>query len=451
MLSTEQRPKFIDLFAGCGGLSLGLMQAGWTGLFAIEKSPMAFETLKFNLIDKDDKFSYSWPGWLPKRSLSIQWVLNRYKDELSTLEGIDLLAGGPPCQGFSVAGRRDVNDARNKLVNDYLRFVKLIKPKFILLENVRTFATSFSKTERGLKGIPITKKQYNADDYLQRRLQNLGYRVYVKNPVMAKDFGVPQLRPRYILIGVRTDLFKKALPKDLEPFQVLESNRVAFLSSLGLPAEEIPLLKAVGDLAFAHGTVQCSEPGMNRFKQGLYGPATTDYQELMRKCRDGNRLQDGEIADSHRFANHNESTAGRFQKIILSYTPGKQLTKDQVKSFGLQKHRVALLSANEVCHTLTSLPDDLVHYDEPRILTVREYARIQSFPDWFEFKSKYTTGGQRRRDEVPRYTQAANAVPPLLAQALGSVLYNLALSTVSSRKNNKLRDIEFFPQRILVS
>jgi hypothetical protein len=80
------------------------------------------------------------------------------------------------------------------------------------------------------------------------------------------------------------------------------------------------------------------------------------------------------------------------------------------------------LAPDEACHTLTSLPDDLVHYREARIPTVREYARIQSFPDWFEFKAKYTTGDKNRREQVPRYTQVANAVPPLLAEAIGLAL-----------------------------
>lgn len=416
------RPSFIDLFAGCGGLSLGLMQAGWKGLFAIEKSPMAFETLEFNLIDKDDHFSYSWPEWLPKKHLSIQLVLKKYKKQLLRLQGVDLLAGGPPCQGFSVAGRRSVNDARNKLVKEYISFVKLLQPKLILIENVRTFATPFVKTERGKKGKPVLKKQYNANEYLQKRLKTLGYTVYVKNPTMSRDFGVPQLRPRYILIGIKTDLLVDYSRREIEPFRMLETGRQAFLNLIGLSNSSISLDQAIADLAFLHGTVTCLEPGMKRFKQGVYGPINSTYQGLMRKARDGNVLKDGAVADSHRFANHGTTTTDRFRKIITNYTPGKQLTKTQVKSFGLQKHRVALLSATDVCHTLTSLPDDLVHYAEPRILTVREYARIQSFPDWFEFKSTYTSGGARRRDEVPRYTQVANAVPPLLAEALGRAL-----------------------------
>ena len=93
-------PKFIDVFAGAGGLSLGLMKAGGRGLFAIEKSPMAFETLKHNLIDKDDEFSFEWPDWLPKEAIDIETLLNKYELQLGKLQEIPLLAGGPPCQGF---------------------------------------------------------------------------------------------------------------------------------------------------------------------------------------------------------------------------------------------------------------------------------------------------------------------------------------------------------------
>ncbi|MCJ7630786.1 DNA cytosine methyltransferase, partial [Candidatus Bathyarchaeota archaeon] len=90
--------------------------------------------------------------------------------------------------------------------------------------------------------------------------------------------------------------------------------------------------------------------------------------------------------------------------------------------FGLKKKTLIPLDKDDQCPTLTTLPDDYIHYSEPRILTVREYARIQSFNDWFEFKSNYTTGGGRRKTEVPRYTQVGNAVPPLFAELCGTVL-----------------------------
>ena len=83
---------------------------------------------------------------------------------------------------------------------------------------------------------------------------------------------------------------------------------------------------------------------------------------------------------------------------------------------------MVILDRNKTSHTLTTLPDDFLHFSEARILTVREYARLQSFPDWFDFKGKYTTGGSRRKDECPRYTQVGNAVPPLLARYLGNLM-----------------------------
>src|SRR5882724_8299537 len=107
---------FADAFAGCGGLSLGLMQAGLTGRFAIEHDKFAFETLKSNLIGRECKFNFTWPKWLPKEPISIDTLLSKYSRALEGLEGtIDLLVGGPPCQGFSSAGKRKYNDPRNKL------------------------------------------------------------------------------------------------------------------------------------------------------------------------------------------------------------------------------------------------------------------------------------------------------------------------------------------------
>jgi DNA (cytosine-5)-methyltransferase 1 len=102
----------------------------------------------------------------------------------------------------------------------------------------------------------------------------------------------------------------------------------------------------------------------------------------------------------------------------------KGLLREQ---YGLKKQCLAILDERKVAHTITTLPDDLLHYSEPRILTVRECARLQSFPDWFRFQGNYTTGGKRRTHECPRYTQVGNAVPPLLAEALGRMLRKLAL------------------------
>lgn len=116
-----QRYTVIDLFAGCGGLSLGLYQAGWNGLFAIEKNAFAFETLKYNLID--NKKHFDWPNWLPQTEHDINEVLEKYPEQLKSLQGkVDLVAGGPPCQGFSMAGKREC--ARIQSFPDWYEFKK---------------------------------------------------------------------------------------------------------------------------------------------------------------------------------------------------------------------------------------------------------------------------------------------------------------------------------------
>lgn len=446
-------PEFIDIFAGAGGLSLGLLQAGWRGLFAVEKSSMAFETLKFNLVDQDSEPKLDWPDWLPIEAVDVEYFFETYKTKLENLKGLPLLAGGPPCQGYSRAGRRDPNDVRNLLVDKYLEIVDFVKPQILLVENVSGFATDFRafKRENGVNQLEIVlqNEQHNADRELQQQLREMGYEPFVRNALMAKNFGVPQLRPRYILIAIKNSFLSH--DPSLNPFRILDNLRAKFLLDLGLPSEnEVTLAEAISDLLMVHGQVPCSEDGMRRFQQGLYGSSQSSYQKLMRKRRDGTAIHAGEIADSHRFPKHHPSTIERFGRIIREFRPGKQLREKEIESLGLNKHRIAPLAGDEACHTLTSLPDDLVHYCEPRIPTVREYARIQSFPDWFEFKSSYTTGGERRRYEIPRYTQVANAVPPLLAEAIGKALLTVyqQLFTSSQLKVDCIKQIENSPKQV---
>src|SRR5258708_29034612 len=130
-------PIFIDAFAGCGGLSLGLLRAGWHGLFAIEKDRFAFETLKANFLAERSRYSYNWPDWLEQRPWCIEDFLKQHRSSLARLRGrVELLAGGPPCQGFSSAGRRRAVDPRNELVERYLELIELVQPKIVLMENV---------------------------------------------------------------------------------------------------------------------------------------------------------------------------------------------------------------------------------------------------------------------------------------------------------------------------
>jgi DNA (cytosine-5)-methyltransferase 1 len=108
--------------------------------------------------------------------------------------------------------------------------------------------------------------------------------------------------------------------------------------------------------------------------------------------------------------------------MLAECQPGKKVSAQYRAANDLNKVCIVPMAADQPAATLTTIPDDMIHYSQPRVLTVRECARLQSFPDWFQFKSKYTTGGKRRKVECPRYTQVGNAVPPLLGEALGRAL-----------------------------
>ncbi len=215
---------YIDLFAGCGGLSLGLHNAGWKGLFAVEKSPDAFSTLKYNLIEKKNHFT--WPEWLPQTNADINDLLANYRKQLNGLQGkVDLIVGGPPCQGFSTAGRRKENDVRNGLIKSYLQFILLVRPKLIFFENVKGFTLKFEKNKS--KGRAYSQ-------YVLKELKSLGYEVEGRMIDFSK-FGIPQKRTRFILVGIRKDIAEKNSIKPSIFFSDMIRNKRQFLANKGLP------------------------------------------------------------------------------------------------------------------------------------------------------------------------------------------------------------------------
>ena len=156
MSQTKKGYTYIDLFSGCGGLALGMHNANWKAHFAIEKNEDAFKTLKFNLIDKENHFL--WPDWLPQSTHDINEVLSAHEERLKALAGsVTLVAGGPPCQGFSMAGRRQEDDTRNSLVDSYLRFVDLVAPDSLLFENVKGFTQPFNNCAEDNQGKKETR------------------------------------------------------------------------------------------------------------------------------------------------------------------------------------------------------------------------------------------------------------------------------------------------------
>lgn len=394
--------KYIDLFAGCGGLSLGLHNAKWKGLFAIEKNKDAFETLKYNLIDQ--KHHFEWPDWLPQTNHEIDDVLSTYKDQLINLRNnVDLVAGGPPCQGFSMAGRRKESDSRNNLVNSYIEFIQLVKPKLILFENVKGFTLEFKKNKE--KG-----KEYAS--HVEQELKKAGY--FVKGKLVNfGEYGIPQKRTRFILVGIRNDVNNASQERVDEFFTLLETNKYKFLKKRKLEVGTT-LKDAISDLLKANGEVQ--SPDTASYKSGVYSKPLSNYQQLMRDGIEAN------VPDSHRFPKHRDDITEKFGFILSKAQRNKDVDEDIRKRFNIKKHTIIPLDGDAKSPTITTLPDDYIHYCEPRILTVREYARIQSFPDWYKFRGKYTTGGKVRTQEVPRYSQIGNAIPPLFGEQAGEAL-----------------------------
>jgi DNA (cytosine-5)-methyltransferase 1 len=393
---------FADAFAGCGGLSLGLLQAGLIGRFAIEHDKFAFSTFSSNLLSHDSDLRFDWPCWLPQQPTSITDLLHNYEENIRSIAGtIDLLVGGPPCQGFSSAGRRKHDDPRNELFNAYLRLVEILRPRAVLIENVRGFTVNFD--------VESAVKNYSRQ--LRQRLAN--YYTVFQELLDLSQFGVPQLRTRYFVLAIEPSLCSA------NPFEILKARLPSFLRSLRLQTP-VSSWAAISNLELGRGGRRPSSdtPG---FEEIVHSGPLTHYQRLMGA---------GTIVPTDlRLARHSEEITRRFQEIIdQSHAEGRlntTISNELRARFGLKKKALRVLDPDRPSPTITSMPDDLIHYSEPRTLTVRENARLQSFPDWFSFKGKYTTGGDLRAREVPRFTQVANAVPPLVARASGEMLIDL--------------------------
>lgn len=410
--------KFVDLFAGCGGFSLGLSLAGARGLFAIERDEMAFETFSSNFVQDSSReaIRFEWPSWLEQRAWGIDEVLDQHKTQLEKLRGtVDILAGGPPCQGFSFAGRRVEDDPRNLLFNKYVEVVEAVQPAALILENVPGMQVVHRRGNVVDLQIGPQPRQQSFYEKLAASLATAGYDVKAVL-VDASRFGVPQKRSRLIAIGIRKDLVQWLDDGIARVFHLLEESRLQQLLDFAI-GEKVSAEDAISDLEIGdRPLVECSDPRSPRgYFEAAHRKAATPYQRLMRQGFSG-------VADSKRLARHREDVRNRFAQILVECRKGVRMNDEARLGYGLKKHRIYPMSPSEPAPTITTLPDDVLHYSEPRILTVRESARIQSFPDWFQFKGKYTTGGDRRTRECPRYTQVGNAVPPHLARAIGSAV-----------------------------
>ncbi len=411
--------NYIDLFCGCGGLSLGLQRSGMQGILGIEKCSDAFKTFSKNLIceqEYSDIKPFSWPTSIPKEPMTVRHLIENYSAWIDENRGeINFVVGGPPCQGFSMAGRRAHDDPRNELYLDQLELAQRLDADMVLIENVPGMGIPFFKS---VDGLDPKKDSYLGQ--LKEKMADFGFSNVEQGLVFAADFGVPQLRTRYITLGVSDRLVNDS---GVGFFDHIESLRDGFLTSKSLPlSRPVSTSEAISDLEKKTASLRiCQDPySPSRFLElATLGKQQSTYQRLMHGSLNG------QVPNSTRFTKHKQETINKFKLIQRTCAPGKQLSLEDMQRIGTKKSMRSVLHPDLPSATLTTMPDDVLHYSDPRILTVREYARIQSFPDWFEFLGTFTTGRLRRKSSCPRYTQIGNAVPPLLGEIIGLAIQDL--------------------------
>ena len=405
----------IDLFAGCGGLSTGLHDAGFRTLLYSEINKDASATFKANHPEAEAE------GDVYNLTANDGKVLRDYlaKWKSQAIETIDLVCGGPPCQGYSGIGhRRSFNISKEEIPSNHLfeqmvTVVEIVKPRLFLFENVAGLLsarwTSTGKRGEIFRDIIGEKIGFG-------RLRDFDIRWEL---IHAKDYGVPQNRPRVLIVGINRNYLN---PPEIEPAPKDDMFVIAptAVRQRWLPQKatnEAPnLVDLLSDLE--GGTWENGGDD----KQYWRDPESKIQEWLRTK---GNRvLCKGEALTEQEYSKHKPRIVEKFRHMLEH---GKIPPEHKTKKFA-QRVLPAKWEKGGPSITATSLPDDYVHFSEPRTLTVREWARLQTFPDWYVFKGPRTTGGRRRAGDpskgdwsrdVPRYTQIGNAVPVLLAKALG--------------------------------
>lgn len=339
----EKQYKVLDLFCGCGGMSLGFEKAGYDILLGIDVWKDALTTYSANHVNS--------------KTLCADMATLTGEEVENTIghNNVDIVIGGPPCQGFSIAGKRIVEDERNELYKGFVRMVAHFKPKAFVLENVPNILSIGGGIVR---------------DAIINDFEKLGYKVTTK-VLIASDYGVPQNRKRAIFVGLQDGEFDFDIP-------VVDHKVTCFEALSDLPEGSIE-----------NGSdypIECS----------------SSYQELIRN--------DSKGVYNHEITIHTERT-----QEIISMVPDGGNYKDLPEN--LQETRKVHIAWTRLNSELPSITIDTghrhhFHYKWNRVPTVRESARIQSFPDNFIFTCSRTS----------QYKQVGNAVPPLMAQAIATHL-----------------------------
>lgn len=347
----NNKPLIIDLFCGAGGLSHGFESAGFETVLAIDHWDDAIKTFNFN---NTSNVGIS----MDIHDLTNEFLFKKLDDRRVT--GI---VGGPPCQGFSTVGTRDINDERNHLYMEYYRIVKEILPTFFVIENVKGLLT-------------LSKGMFKND--IMERFGSLGYTIQTPKILNSVDYGVPQFRERVFFVGIRND----------KTYEYPKTSNRKISSSEAL--SDLPSLDKIKD---------------HKESYGYDISPQNQYQKTMRK--------NSQVITNHNYTNHQQKTID-----IISMVPDGGGIKDLPPEFwNIRKYNKAFQRMNSKfpAHTIDTGHRNYFHYSENRVPSVRESARLQSFPDDFQFLGTKTS----------QYMQVGNAVPPLLAKHVAESIYNL--------------------------
>jgi DNA (cytosine-5)-methyltransferase 1 len=384
---------FVDFFSGAGGFTEGLLLARseescFCLVAATDLHAVAAET-HGNRFAGQLGCDYSFFTGDIREEVLVSALVEFVRDRVGR-RGLDVVVGGPPCQGFSVFGKRDENDPRNDLFRPYLKAIQQLRPRYFVMENVPGLAKMY-----GGKAVECIHREVAC-------MCPVRYGLVGPIKVNAVDFGVPQTRERILFIGHR---------KDMSPIKSITPTHA------GAP---ITVRDAIGDLAFLRPWES----------NGHYRPShrpRTQYQRDSRRGRLFGRLgitHETTTLAHHDSARHTPEVIARFAMI----RPGaglESIPRDLWASFlKTSKKWCVRLRADAPAYTVVTLPDDFIHYEQHRILTVREMARLQSFDDTFLFAGPRASGGggkgnKKRNNELPQYSQVGNAVPPLMAEGIG--------------------------------
>ena len=370
-MAESTKYKIVDLFAGCGGLSCGLEQAGFNPWFVNEIVETFCNTYKRNHNLSDDHYYIGDINELNK-------CLDKYEEYLTD---ITLVCGGPPCQGFSMANRqRILDDPRNQLYKAYLTFLSKVRPKFFIMENVKGMANKIEEIKQDFTN-------YLGEDY------QFDYKL-----LRAQDFGVPQNRERFIMIGNRMGINPEEIFEE-----IFKQKRPAFLlkdAIEGMPHLEARKVKGAKDI----------EDEVSGFTEREFVYPETEFYHFINGNKKLNKLY------NHKNRYNNERDIEIYRRLPQGANSLHESIADIMpykRRNDIFKDKYFKLDETQICKTITShMKFDCnmyIHPREARGLSPREAARIQTFPDDYIF-----TGAQNTW-----YAQIGNAVPVKLAKAIG--------------------------------